>query len=260
MRVLDHGEVRLLDVMGDDRAVVDAARISFRDSADNHSDADNRNLIRYLMRHGHLTPFEMCEAKFYVKVPMDCWRQWVRHRTASINEASTRYKPACEDWQSAGGVWRLQSTDNKQGSNGEVRDAYLDAREAELHGLSAAVYRERLEAGVAKEQARKDLPLSTYTEAIWKCDLRNLLHFLALRLDPHAQAEIRAYATAISTLVRAWVPHTWEAFRDYRLEALTLTRLEVEQLRALLAGDTATPFKGREGAEWKEKLDRLLTR
>lgn len=213
--LLDHGFVRVIDYMGSDAAIVQAARVSY--GAGTKRLREDRGLIRYLLRHRHTTPFEMCEIKLHVRVPMDTWRQWIRHRTASVNEYSTRYSIAIDAAQrTPADAWRTQSTSNRQGSEGLVDPAVgerLSAREAELQALARQVYEERLAAGVAREQARKDLPLSTYTEAYWKTDLHNLLHFLTLRMDSHAQLEIRQYATVIgSEIVACWVPVTWEAF------------------------------------------------
>jgi len=242
--------IRLVDTMGDDSSIVQAARISY--GAGTKTPSEDRTLIRYLMRHRHTTPFEMCEAKFHVRVPMDTWRQWIRHRTASVNEYSTRYSEAIDEMAVAG-VWRLQSTSNKQGSEGEFASEWLTAREAELHSMSRAVYRERLAAGVAREQARKDLPLSTYTEAYWKIDLHNLFHFLALRMDFHAQQEIREYALAIAEIVKQWVPLAWEAFVDYRLETVTLSRLDIEAIKT----GKVSGMSRREEGEHYEKLAKM---
>lgn len=240
-RVLKDGFVRVVDVMGDDSSVVQAARISYGSGTKKlHED---RGLIRYLMRHRHSTPFEMCEIKLHVRVPMDCWRQWIRHRTANVNEYSTRYSEAIDAIQTTDPTeWRSQSFSNRQGSDSNLAidqgDALTD-REMQLHQLSRNVYRERLEAGVSREQARKDLPLSTYTEAYWKIDLHNLLHFLSLRMDSHAQYEIRAYANVIGReIVAKWVPLTWEAFEDYRLESVSFSRSELDILRQLNRGDS----------------------
>jgi thymidylate synthase (FAD) len=253
--VLGSGHVRVIDYMGGDEAIVQAARVSYgKGTKKVHED---RGLIRYLMRHYHTTPFEMCEIKLHVRVPMDHWRQWIRHRTANVNEYSTRYSEAIDDTEkTAPDKWRLQSGVNKQGSAG-----YLDASEghnltcaeAELHRLLRSEYERRIKLGVAKEQARKDLPLSTYTEAYWKVDLHNLLHFLRLRMDRHAQEEIRAYANVVGDIVRTWCPITWEAFRDYRLESMPLTRLDVEVIR-MLPSIPAVLAKAREFG-WLEKDD-----
>ena len=227
--LLNEGFVCLVDVMGDDQAIVQAARVSYGEGTRRVS--DDRSLIRYLMRHQHTTPFEMAEVKILVRVPMDCWRQWIRHRTASVNEYSTRYSVAIDAAQTtAPDAWRIQSGSNRQGSEGfldAATGAELSAEESRLHVEARQVYQRRLEMGVAREQARKDLPLATFTEAYWKIDLHNLLHFLALRMDSHAQWEISQYATTIGAeIVRPLFPLVWEAFVDYRLESLTLGRLE----------------------------------
>ncbi len=239
-KVLDDGFVRVIDYMGNDGSIVQAARVSYgKGTKKIHQD---RGLIRYLMRHRHTTPFEMCEIKLHVRVPMDTWRQWIRHRTANVNEYSTRYSIAIDAaYQTPPDQWRLQSVGNRQGSAGFADKAVgnrLSQRETQLQQLAREVYYERLEAGIAREQARKDLPLSTYTEAYWKIDLHNLLHFLELRMAENAQWEIRQYAWIIGNeIVRRWCPLTWEAFQDYRLQAHSLSRLEVEIIRHLAGGD-----------------------
>lgn len=238
--VLDDGEVMLVDVMGDDSAVVQAARVSYGEGT--KSVSDDRALIRYLMRHRHTTPFEMCEIKLRIRMPMDHWRQMVRHRTANINEYSTRYSVAIDSAQTTDADrWRAQATNNKQGSGDflpiEIGQG-LTENEAMLQAMAREVYQDRLDLGVAREQARKDLPLSTYTEAYWKCDLHNLLHFLSLRMDAHAQAEIREYATVIAEqIIAPLFPLTWEAFKDYRLNAVTLSAAEVSFVRDFLRSE-----------------------
>jgi thymidylate synthase (FAD) len=227
--VLDDGFVTLVDVMGDDAAVVQAARVSY--GAGTRHGSDDRSLIRYLMRHRHTTPFEMAEVKLMVRVPMDAWRQWIRHRTASVNEMSTRYSIAIDASQATPpGAWRLQSESNRQGSEGMLNlraGEELSAEESQLQARAREIYHKRLQLGVAREQARKELPLSTYTEAYWKVDLHNLLHFLELRMDHRAQQEIRAYAEAIGReIVRPLFPLVWEAFEDYRIGSYPLSRLE----------------------------------
>jgi len=176
-------------------------------------------------------------------VPMDCWRQWIRHRTASVNEYSTRYSLAIDAaQQTKPDAWRLQAASNRQGSEGFLeldKGKIFSAREHELQELARTVYNERIEAGLAREQARKDLPLSTYTEAYWKTNLHNLLHFLALRMEKHAQLEIRMYATTIgSEIVSRWCPMVWEAFKDYQFGAMELSKQEIEIIACLQAGDT----------------------
>jgi len=257
--VLDDGFVALVDVMGDDRAIVQAARVSYGEGT--RSVSDDRTLLRYLMRHGHTSPFEMAEVKLFVRVPMDCWRQWIRHRTASVNEYSTRYSVAIDAaQQTPPDRWRLQSVRNRQGSEGFLPPQLgqeLSAAEAELQAHARRVYQRRLELGVAREQARKDLPLSTYTEAYWKIDLHNLLHFLELRLAPEAQWEIRQYAQTIGyEIVRPLFPLVWEAFEDYRLQAVRLSRLEQAVIRRLAeAGKipaTEQDFLAAQDPAWKE--------
>lgn len=274
--VLDNGFVCLVDVMGDDASVVQAARVSYGQGT--RSVSDDRALIRYLMRHRHTTPFEMAEVKLLVRVPMDCWRQWIRHRTASVNEMSTRYSIAIDAAQTTRpDQWRRQAAANRQGSEGTLAletGEELTAAEAELQERARQVYRRRLEAGVAREQARKDLPLATYTEAYWKIDLHNLLHFLELRMDCHAQWEIRQYALTIGhEIVRPVFPLVWEAFLDYRMEAVVLSRLDRGVIARLAAAgrlpadetaflaaqdpDWANLQRSRERDECREKLIRL---
>ena len=251
-RVLNDGFVRLIDYMGSDGSIVQAARVSYgKGTKKVHQD---RGLIRYLMRHHHTTPFEMCDIKLHVRVPMDCWRQWIRHRTASVNEYSTRYSEAIDSAQLTDErQWREQSGGNRQGSRGFLAQevgSELSEKEAALIQSSRKLYQERLEAGVAREQARKDLPLSTYTEAYWKIDLHNLLHFLALRMDAHAQWEIRSYATVIGEqILSRWCPITWEAFQDYRFHSATLSRREQQIIRMLAANrpDEAKALAGQFG-------------
>jgi thymidylate synthase (FAD) len=253
--VLDHGFVRVIDYMGDDAAVVQAARVSYGKGT--KAVREDRGLIRYLMRHRHTTPFEMCELKLHVKLPIFVARQWIRHRMASVNEASARYSvldrefylPRPEDLAT-------QSRDNKQG-RGEALSAEAAAEVLRLLEDDALrVHRTytRLmdEHQLARELARMDLGLNTYTQWYWKIDLHNLLHFLALRMDTHAQWEIRAYADQIGALVADWVPLCWEAFCDYRLGALTLSRGEVDVLRAMLRGEAPDPeAAGLSPREWR---------
>jgi thymidylate synthase (FAD) len=238
--VLDDGFVRVVDYMGSDASIVQAARVSY--GVGTRRLREDRALIRYLLRHAHTTPFEMCEIKLHVRVPMDIWRQWIRHRTASVNEYSTRYSVAIDSAQrTAATEWRMQSTGNRQGSDGALETGIgtiLTTRESELHALTREVYDHRLELGVAREQARKDLPLSTYTEAYWKTNLHNLLHFLALRMDSHAQYEIREYARTIGEeIVAKWCPVAWRAFQDYRMHTVSFSEAEMAVIEALIRGD-----------------------
>lgn len=257
--VLSGGFVCVMDYMGTDASIVQAARVSYgRGTRAIHED---RGLIRYLMRHRHTTPFEMCELKIHVRVPMDVWRQWIRHRTASVNEYSTRYSIAIDEaLATQPDKWRLQSSGNRQGSEGfldhELGQA-LTREEADLQKMARSVYDRRLSTGVAREQARKDLPLSTFTEAYWKIDLWNLFHFLDLRMRQDAQLEIREYANTIGqSIVAKWVPLSWEAFLDYRLRSVSLSRLEVDILKAILANDEQQVIELFRSSRWLEKDER----
>jgi len=256
--VLDDGFVRLVDVMGDDSSIVQAARVSYGKGT--KQVREDRGLIRYLLRHRHTSPFEMCEIKLHVRVPMDCWRQWIRHRTANVNEYSTRYSIAIDAAKTTKpDEWRLQGFINRQGSEGQldpVEGEHLSEREAELQQSCREAYQERLDAGVAREQARKDLPLSTYTEAYWKIDLHNLLHFLSLRMEEHAQYEIREYANVIGhQIVARWVPFAWEAFLDYRMNSMALSEMEISLLSHLYAGGQEEAVRWMEERGWLKQKD-----
>ena len=303
---LNDGFVQLIDHMGSDASICNAARVSYgnhetrdqiinrirgqeiRESGNgdlpdeicidlhNAQQVDkDRNLIRYLMRHRHTTPFEMVEFIFLVRAPIHVARQWFRHRTWSYNEYSTRYKEAIDSFETTEpDKWRTQAKNNKQGSEGYIpiclpidfqnshaRDGQdLCEKEELLHLKLKDIYEERLNAGVAREQARKDLPLSTYTEFYAKIDLHNLFHFLSLRMDGHAQLEIRTYANAISNIIKPLVPMAYEAFEDYRLNGCFFSAQEMLYLRRLLdSQDTEhdekpESFSDREWKEFKEKL------
>jgi len=259
--VLDDGFVRLVDFMGDDASVVQAARVSYGEGTKKIN--EDRSLIRYLMRHRHTSPFEMCELKFHIRVPMDCWRQWIRHRTASVNEYSTRYSIAIDKAQSTNpDSWRKQNTINRQGSQGVLDldlGANLTLEEQELHLAARKVYDNRIISGVAREQARKDLPLSTYTEAYWKIDLHNLLHFLELRMDSHAQYEIRQYANVIGNqIVSKLFPLTWEAFLDYRFNSISLSDTEIGFVALLNSGNLEELLAQMQLKGWLKKQDELF--
>ena len=245
-KVLDDGFVRVVDYMGNDTSIVQAARVSYGNGTKKGS--DDTHLIRYLMRHRHSTPFEMCEIKLHVRAPMDVWRQWVRHRTASVNEYSTRYSIAINAARELSpDEWRVQSATNRQGSGAAVDPtigATLSEEEKRFHAEARALYERRLEAGISREIARKDLPLSTYTEAYWKCNLRNLLHFLSLRMPGAAQYEIREYANVIGReIVARWVPAAWSAFEDYELGAETLSVAEQRIVAAFVKGGSSAAIE-----------------
>lgn len=259
IKCLHDGFVELRDVMGSDASICAAARLSYGKTTPPKS--DDRTLIRYLMRHHHTSPFEMAEMIFYVRVPIDIWRQWVRHRTASINEHSTRYTAPVDvpPHIPEAGEWRLQDRNNRQGSNGELGDGQ-GANFTWAYERSAAsakqLYDNAIGAGVSREQARSILPLCTYTEAAWKIDLHNLMHFLKLRLDPHAQAEIREYASAILDLIEDLFPLTMEAFQDYRLNSMQLTALDIIAIqRGDWIGETFQ--NDRERKEYLAKIETL---
>lgn len=275
-KVLKDGFVRVIDYLGSDESIVQAARVSYGKGT--KKIREDEALIRYLLRHQHTTPFEMCEIKLHVRVPMDCWRQWIRHRTANVNEYSTRYSIAIDATETTLPTeWRGQAVTNRQGSEGFLDSSIgeeLSKQEAELHKLTREVYQKRIDAGVAREQARKDLPLSTYTEAYWKVDLHNLLHFLELRMELNAQLEIRQYAEVIcNEIVKRWCPVTWQAFWDYRMNSMAFSGLEIKIITAMLKGDDkiinelAKEFKwlkednskttSRELFEFEEKLEKL---
>ena len=270
--VLDHGFVRVIDYMGDDSAIVQAARVSYgRGTKRVQEDA---GLIRYLMRHRHSTPFEMCEIKYHVKLPIFVARQWIRHRTANVNEYSARYSildrefyiPAPENLAA-------QSVSNRQG-RGSVLDGADAARVLDILRTDAMRtydhYAEMLNEdetgaprdpdrpGLARELARMNLTLNTYTQWYWKTDLHNLLHFLSLRADPHAQYEIRVYAEEMLRTVEAWVPLACQAFRDYRLGAVTLSAQMLAVVKRLLDGTpVAQPDSGLNRREWAELMQAL---
>jgi thymidylate synthase (FAD) len=261
---LDHGFVMLKDYMGGDASIVQAARVSYGDGTKKAS--DDKALIAYLMRHRHTTPFEMVELKFLVKLPIFVARQMIRHRTASVNELSARYSvmsdefylPRMEDV-------RYQSTANRQGSSTENVSDEVCAKVADtLQAGTERAYSEyegMIEADIARELARVHLPISLYTQWYWKIDLHNLLHFLELRLNPHAQYEIRVYAEAMVQIIKDVVPWTWEAFEEFRLNARTFSGSEIVALSMLLQNrEVELPEsikKGGRRREFEEKLRAL---
>jgi thymidylate synthase (FAD) len=273
--VLSHGYVVLVDYMGDDAAIVQAARVSY--GAGTKSVRDDRGLVRYLMRHRHTTPFEMVELKLLVRLPIYVARQMIRHRTANVNEYSARYSVVPDEFDlPPPGSVRRQSTRNRQGRGDALPPEVVDRFRTDLERVSADAYRSytaALGAGVARETARLLLPLAYYTEWYWKSDLHNLFHFLSLRLDPHAQEEIRLYAAAVAEIARAVAPVATEAFEEFQLSGLALTRREQRAVRALLEGATpgaacataglpltredGPPMTTGEGVEFLEKLDQI---
>jgi len=245
--------VRLVDHMGSDESIVQAARVSY--GAGTKSVSDDRALIRYLMRHKHTTPFEMVEFKFHIRAPIYVARQWLRHRTASVNEMSARYSVIPDEFFLPDEL-RKQSTSRGQGGEeplGSSTSGNLLQKQKASCDFAFYVYDELLEKGVSRELARAHLPQCTFTEFYWKIDLHNLLHFLALRMEDHAQKEIRDVATLVYDAIKPIVPVTCEAFEDFRVGSVTLSRLEVEAIKNR-ASDI--PGKG-ENSEYHEKLKLL---
>lgn len=237
VRVLDHGHVRLIDVMGDDERVEQVARLSYGKGT--RTMQGRRALLRYLMRHRHTSPMEQAIITIDMKMPIFVARQLVRHRTQSINELSGRYSEMPEEYYVPAEIYE-QSTTNKQGRGKQAHPAmeHEFKRNMRLSGEeSFALYMRLLEEGVARETARMVLPLSSYTQWCTTMSLHNLLHMLELRLDPHAQWECRVYAEAIAKIVEDWCPIIWEAFVDYRLEAVTFSREEVKFIRERIKRD-----------------------
>ncbi|TQS71739.1 FAD-dependent thymidylate synthase [Rhodobacteraceae bacterium] len=260
--VLDHGLVRVIDYMGDDNAITQAARVSYGRGTKKVS--DDRGLIRYLMRHWHSTPFEMCEVKFHVKLPVFVARQWIRHRTANVNEYSARYSILDREFYiPEPEQLAAQSKSNHQGRGlvlqGDEAARVLDIlREDAMRAYDH--YEDMLtpddesgKQGLARELARMNLPANIYTQWYWKVDLHNLFHFLRLRADSHAQYEIRTYADTMCDIVRDWVPAAYEAFEDYRLGAVNMSGRAVEVLKRRLAGEEVTQeTSGMSKGEWRE--------
>jgi thymidylate synthase (FAD) len=256
--VLDHGFVRVVDYMGDDAAICQAARVSYGKGT--KSVQNDEGLIRYLMRHWHSTPFEMCEVKLHVKLPVFVARQWIRHRTANVNEYSARYSILDREFYMPDPAHiNAQSVVNNQG-RGEVLSAEETARVLEMLKADSARCYDNYQTmidedgiGLARELARMNLPANIYTQWYWKVDLHNLLHFLRLRADAHAQYEIRVYADAICAMVADWVPFAYRAFEDYRMGAVTMSAQMMECLRRMLNGETVTAeTSGMSKREWRE--------
>ena len=260
--LLDHGLVRVIDYMGDDAAIVQAARVSY--GAGTKHVSNDEGLIRYLMRHWHSTPFEMCEVKFHVKLPVFVARQWIRHRTANVNEYSARYSILDREFYiPEPSQLAAQSTVNNQG-RGEVLSGEESARVLEMLKRDAATsydhYEQMLsqngQQGLARELARMNLPMNIYTQWYWKVDLHNLFHFLRLRADNHAQYEIRVYAEEMCRIVADWVPLAFKAFEDYRLGGETLSGRAVAVLKRRLAGEVVTQEEsGMSKGEWREFVE-----
>jgi thymidylate synthase (FAD) len=265
--VLDHGFIRVVDYMGDDAAIVQAARVSY--GAGTKHVQDDEGLIRYLMRHWHSTPFEMCEIKLHVKLPVFVARQWIRHRTANVNEYSARYSILDREFYIPDpSQLAAQSSVNNQG-RGAVLSGEEAARVLQILKSDANTAYDHYEAmlsqaqpdgtpqqGLARELARMNLPANIYTQWYWKVDLHNLFHFLRLRADPHAQYEIRVYAEAIAACVKDWVPAAYAAFEDYRMGGVTLSAKAIAVLKRRLAGEfVGQEESGMSKGEWREFVE-----
>ena len=266
--VLDHGFIRVIDYMGDDNAIVQAARVSYGKGTKMVS--QDKGLINYLMRHRHTTPFEMCDIKFHIKLPIFIARQWIRHRTASVNEYSARYSILGNEFYiPEKSHLTPQSKINKQGRTvdelpPEVANRVLDI----LRGDATNCYKnyvgllnedeqgnviDESTTGIARELARMNLTLNHYTEWYWKINLHNLLHFLSLRADSHAQYEIRIYAEKMLEIVKDWVPHTYDAFEEYRVHASTISRKGIMAIKKMIAGEQVNlENSGMTKREWEE--------
>lgn len=266
IKILDHGFIRVIDYMGGDDSIVQAARVSYGKGTKQVS--EDRGLINYLMRHRHTTPFEMCEIKFHVKLPIFVARQWIRHRTANVNEYSARYSILDNEFY----IPKLEHLSAQSATNKQGRGDVLTGKEAQrvieiLKNDSERLYNhyeEMLVAdhekqGLARELARMNLSLNFYTQWYWKVDLHNLLHFLRLRADSHAQYEIRVYAEAMLDIVKKWVPFTYDAFSDYRMNGAEISAKGMEAIKRMLKGEQITQeSSGMSKREWLELQD-LLT-
>lgn len=261
IQCLDHGFVRLVDYMGNDSAIVQAARVSYGDGT--KSVREDAELINYLLRHRHTTPFEMVEFKFHCKMPIFVARQWIRHRTANVNEYSARYSEIMDEFYIPNQEdVRAQSTTNKQGSDHplEFERATIfrkDCSDAAHDSLKR--YKSATALGVARELARMNIPVSNYTQWYWKVDLHNLLHFLKLRIDSHAQYEIRVFADAIASIIQTIVPVAFSAFEEYILYSMTLSRKE-QRILSTLIKISDEPIPGQDQfskGEWREFMGKL---
>ena len=270
MEALDHGFVRVIDYMGDDTSIVQAARVSY--GRGTKKSLEDKGLINYLMRHRHTTPFEMCEIKFHIKLPIFIARQWIRHRTASVNEYSARYSILSNEFYVPEKInLSPQSKINKQGRSADkLPDDVADRVLSILKNDATGCYNHYVEmlnedehgnivdensVGITRELARINLTLNTYTEWYWKINLHNLFHFLALRADPHAQYEIRVYAKIMLDIVKNWVPYSYEAFEEHKMYATSISRKGMEVIRRLIAGDDVRlEESGMSKREWDELM------
>ncbi len=259
-KVLDHGFIRVVDYMGSDSAIVQAARVSYGKGTKQIS--QDEALIKYLMRHHHTTPFEMCEIKFHVKLPIFVARQWIRHRTANVNEYSARYSILDNEFYTPKPEQVAKQSDNNKQGSGEAFDPdpskeIIDSLINDSN-LVYSHYEKFIEQGLAREIARTNLMLNYYTQFYWKIDLHNLLHFLKLRADKHAQYEIRVYAEVMLDIIKKWVPLAYNAFVEYCLESACISRTGLEIIRKLIKGENVTREESNIGKrEWGELMSIL---
>ncbi|WP_264731572.1 FAD-dependent thymidylate synthase [Wolbachia endosymbiont (group A) of Sphaerophoria taeniata] len=259
-KVLDHGFIRVVDYMGSDSAIVQAARVSYGKGTKQIS--QDEALIKYLMRHHHTTPFEMCEIKFHVKLPIFVARQWIRHRTANVNEYSARYSILDNEFYIPKPEQIAKQSDNNKQGSGEAFDPdtskeIIDSLTNDSN-LVYSHYEKFIEQGLAREIARTNLTLNYYTQFYWKIDLHNLLHFLKLRADKHAQYEIRVYAEVMLDIMKKWVPLAYNAFVEYCLESACISRTGLEIIRKLIKGENVTREESNIGKrEWDELMSIL---
>lgn len=259
-KVLDHGFIRVVDYMGSDSAIVQAARVSYGKGTKQIS--QDEALIKYLMRHHHTTPFEMCEIKFHVKLPIFVARQWIRHRTANVNEYSARYSILDNEFYTPKPEQVAKQSDNNKQGSGEAFDPdtskeIIDSLTNDSN-LVYSHYEKFIEQGLAREIARTNLMLNYYTQFYWKIDLHNLLHFLKLRADKHAQYEIRVYAEVMLDIIKKWVPLAYNAFVEYCLESACISRTGLEIIRKLIKGENVTRKESNIGKrEWGELMSIL---
>ena len=259
-KILDHGFIRVIDYMGDDSAIVQAARVSY--GSGTKQVREDIGLINYLLRNSHTTPFEMCEIKFHIKAPYFVARQWIRHRTANVNEYSARYSIVDQDYYLPNSdEISFQSSNNKQGRGEQVDEDFSDSVREIIKNTSDQQYEhynKMLESGLAREVARIILPLNYYTEFYWKIDLHNLMHFLRLRADPHAQYEIRLYALQMIEILKLWVPHTYQAFQDYKVNSRNFSEKMIAVVKRMTCNEEVNQENsGLSKREWGELMDIL---
>ena len=255
IKVLDHGFIRVVDYMGDDAAVVQAARVSYGKGTKTFN--EDAGLINYLMRHKHTTPFEMCELKLHVKLPIFVARQWIRHRTGSFNEYSARYSIMDKEFYTPSNEnLGLQSACNKQGTEGRLDETVANTAIKDIvshSNYAYDLYQQMIEGGISREIARMVLPINIYSQWYWKVDLKNLLDFLKLRTNPHAQYEIRVYAEEIEKILSQWLPITYSAYKNHTKDGVSFSSKAMKVMKSMMAGDMMDQeTSGLSKREWDE--------